>query len=283
MRGSAQRAGAFRSGATRGRGPSERGKLRPRRSAPSRAPCSARYGPRKRCVAEGGGSIRHPPAPERGERCPPRYLRAPPPPAAGAAVTAAAFSPLFASRLHEQDNMAPAGAAPEAERVTALTRAGRTRTPLAAIFAKGRQAERRGPLSAACLGRRRAAAIFSEGSTLFPAARRSPWQPGWWAERPMGEPSGIRGESAVVFWGWEGDRTFFVLLRDGPVGSRRSATLSMPSALRYSAGAQSCALELEWVMSRGHKILEINALLFPKSGTASSCFVPQMCLRLQRM
>ena len=55
MRGSAQRAGAFRSGATRGRGPSERGKLRPRRSAPSRAPCSARYGPGKRCVAEGGG------------------------------------------------------------------------------------------------------------------------------------------------------------------------------------------------------------------------------------
>lgn len=61
-------------------------------------------------------------------------------------MTAAAFSPLFASRLHEQDNMAPAGAAPEAECVTVLTRAGRTGTPLAAIFAKGRRAERRGPL-----------------------------------------------------------------------------------------------------------------------------------------
>lgn len=186
------------------------------------------------------GSVRHPPVPERGECCPPRYLRAPPPPAAGAAVTAAAFSPLFASRLHEQDNMAPAGAAPEAECVTALTRAGRTGTPLAAIFAKGRRAERRGHLSAVGLGRRRATAIFSEGSTQFPAARRSPWQPRRWAGRA-------------------------------------------PCCCVTGRRARSGDLGLDGVICGGQKLLKINALLFPDSSTASSCSVPEMYLRLQRM
>lgn len=59
---------------------------------------------------------------------PPRYLRCPPPPAA--AVAPRPRSARREARLGEQDNMAPAAAHPEAERVTALTRAGAARLHL---------------------------------------------------------------------------------------------------------------------------------------------------------
>lgn len=89
--------------------------------------------------------------------------RLPPPPVPPLRGRAA---PAIAPRLHGQDNMAPAGAHPEVKGVTALTLTGRTRAPVAAIFAEGARAA-----LPAALGR--AAAIFAAGSPAAGSPRES--------------------------------------------------------------------------------------------------------------
>ncbi|XP_072712088.1 uncharacterized protein [Ciconia boyciana] len=110
------------------------------------------------------------------------------------------FLPSFAPRLHEQDNMAPTGAYPEVKRVTVLTLAWNTRTPLATIFAEGSRAG--GASLPPSLGGKRPAAGNAPpppsllwAATPVPVARRSPWQP------RRGRKAGPRSRQPPPAWG----------------------------------------------------------------------------------